>query len=76
VSVVVRNYDLAPGRYWVEVLEPNCDGGGVVDERWSEPMPATLDREGGMRVDGWQSPLCFEWRVVEGREPPLNVGGC
>jgi hypothetical protein len=73
VSVVARNYEHPPGRYWVEVLTPVCDSGGVVDEQWSEPLPATFDAEGNVLVDGWQSALVFEWRVVGGREPPGSL---
>lgn len=65
MSVFVRNYEYPPGRHWVEVLEPVCDGGGVASEKWSEPLPATFDAEGKVWVDGWESPLVFEWRVVE-----------
>lgn len=31
---------LEPGYYWIKVLEPVCDRGGVVDEVWSDPEVA------------------------------------
>ena len=65
MSVTVRNYEHSPGRYWVSVLVPEFDAGGVTDEHWSEPLPATIDEHGQAWVDGWQSPLCFEWQVVQ-----------
>lgn len=70
MTTTAKNYEHPPGRYWVEVLEPVVDGGGVADERWSEPLPATFDEQGNVLVDGWgPSPLCFDWRVVERAEP-------
>jgi hypothetical protein len=43
VSVGPRDYDREPGYYWIRVLEPICDGGGVLDEKWSEPLVGLLE---------------------------------
>lgn len=69
MSILVRNGEYPPGRYWVEVLEPVIGSSGVMSEHWSEPLPATFDEDGCVLVDGWQSPLCFEWRVVRPGQP-------
>ena len=41
----------------MERIEPICDGGGVVDERWTEPEIAVLNRRGRWMMIGSSVPL-------------------
>lgn len=69
MGVYQRSFGYTPGRYWIEELVPICDGGGVVDEKWSEPQPATFTEECYVVLDGHEHPTPFEWRVVKAGEP-------
>lgn len=77
MGVYQRSFGQAPGRYWVEVLEPICSGITVLREEWSAPLPATFTEDGYVLVDGWASPLVFEWRIVQPTVPvpPLSIQG-
>lgn len=64
MSVTVRDPAVAAGRYRVSVLVPVVKGFGVAEERWSEPLLATVDEQGACWVDGWQSASCFDWVIL------------
>lgn len=57
--------DREPGYYWIRWLEPVCDGGGVVDEKWTEPEIALLNRRGRWMLVGSDVPLCLSVEILE-----------
>lgn len=70
MTTETRDYERAPGYYWVRVLEPLCDGGGVVDERWSEPLVALLENNRWW-IPSSSQPVVFDVEVL-GRVPPFE----
>lgn len=65
--------DREPGYYWIRYREPICDGGGVVDERWTEPEIAVLNRRGRWMMIGSSVPLCFEVEILAVASCPAAV---
>ena len=56
--------DRPPGWYWIRYKAPICDGGGVVDEQWTPPEIALLNRRGRWMLVGSPVPLCFEVEIL------------